>query len=207
VGQRGGRDQRAEDPKPGAAESAGEARARRAADAQTTLELLSGAGTLYSMFTLTRAGAAHKIAEAKGDKAAIAATEKNYRRGQVMQLDAATCALHAEPCGASAAQVADTNRYAAALVDRLALFNGVASVTMAFLPMIYQFVVNHAPDEAKDNFPPELLALGVLPPKLLLEKLEAQNAVKMARAQAGILAEKTAAESELEQMRADAAAA
>lgn len=201
----GGRQQRADTPKP-AAEAPGEARARRAADAQTTLELLSGAGTLYSMFKLTRAGAAFKLAEAKGDKAAAAKAEKGYRSGQVVQLDAATCALHAETCGASAAEVSESNRYAAALVDRLELFNGVASVTMAFLPMIYQFVVNHAPAEAKDNFPPELLTLGVLPPKLLLEKLEAQNKVKMARAQAAILAEKTAAETELEEMRAAAAA-
>jgi hypothetical protein len=207
--QPGARVQRQADPKPaasGAAESAEDARARRAADATATLELLSGAGTLYAMFSLTRAGAAYKAAEAKGDKAAKERAETAYNRAQVMQLDAATCALHADPCGASAAQAAQTNRYAAALVDRLALFNGVASVTMAFLPMIYQFVANHAPTEAKDNFPPELMALGVLPPKLLLEKLEAQNAVKMANAQASILAEKEAALAELDALRESAAA-
>lgn len=199
--------------KPGAgkagasSETAEEARARRAADATATFELLSGAGTLWAMFSLTRAGAAFKAAEAKGDKAAVARAETAYDRAQVMQLDAATCALHADPCGASVAQAAQANAFAAALVDRLALFNGVASVGMAFLPMIYQFVANHAPAEAKDQFPPELMALGVLPPKLLLEKLQAQNAVKMANAQADILAEKTAAEAELEELRAQSAAA
>lgn len=209
-GKTGAREQKPDAGKGGAsgqAETADEARARRAADATATFELLSGAGTLWAMFSLTRAGAAFKAADAKGDKAAAARAETAYGRAQVMQLDAATCALHADPCGASVAQAAQANAFAAALVDRLALFNGVASVGMAFLPMIYQFVANHAPAEAKDQFPPELLALGVLPPKLLLEKLQAQNAVKMAHAQAEILAEKTAAEAELEELRAQSAAA
>lgn len=189
-----------------AGESADEARARRASDAQTTFELLSAGGTLWSMFSLTRAAAAHKLAQAKSDKAAIAKAEQAYGRAQVLQLDAATCALHAEPCGASVALAAQTNAFSAALVDRLAILNGAAAVGMAFLPMIYQFVANHAPAEAKDNFPPELMALGVLPPKLLLEKLEAQNAVKMANAQAEILAEKHAAEAQLEALRSQTAA-
>jgi hypothetical protein len=205
TGPQDGRQQHANEPKPGA-ESADDARARRAADATTTLELLSGIGTLYSMFALTRASAANKIAQAKGDKTAMAKTAAAYSRAQVLQLDAAACALHADTVGPSAAAAAQSNAFAAALVDRLALFNGVASVGMAVLPLVYQVVANHAPAEAKENFPPELLTLGVLPPNLLLEKLEAQNAVKMARAQAGILAEKTAAENELQAMR-DAAAA
>ena len=207
-GKTGAREQKPDAGKGGASsESADEARARRAADATTSLELLSGIGTLYSMFALTRASAAHKIAQAKADKAGIARAETAYGRAQVIQLDAAACALHAETVGPSAAQAAQANAFAAALVDRLALFNGVASVGMAVLPLVYQVIANHAPAEAKENFPPELLTLGVLPPKLLLEKLEAQNAVKMARAQAGILAEKTAAEAELEEMRAQSAAA
>jgi hypothetical protein len=210
-GKTGAREQKPDAGKGGGAsrqaETADEARVRRAADATTTFELISGAGTLWAMFTLTRADAAFKAAEAKGDKAAKARAETAYGRAQVLQLDAATCALHADPCGASVAQAAQVNGFSAALVDRLALFNGAASVGMAFLPMIYQFVANHAPAEAKDEFPPELLALGVLPPKLLLEKLQAQNAVKMAHAQAEILAEKTAAEAELEEMRAQSAAA
>jgi hypothetical protein len=210
TGSHGGRQQRPDAPRQGGgqgAEDAAAALARRASDATTSLELLSAIGTLYSMFSLTRAGAAHKLAQAKADKAAIAKAETAYGRAQVMQLDAAACALHAEGVGAGAAQAAQANAFAAALVDRLALFNGVASVGMAVLPLVYQVVANHAPNEAKDNFPPELLTLGVLPPKLLLEKLEAQNAVKMARAQSEILAEKTAAQAELEALRTAAAAA
>jgi len=49
--------------------------------------------------------------------------------------------------------------------------------------------------------PPQLLSLGVLPPSLLLEKLQAQNVAKMARAQAAILAEKQAAEADLAALR------
>jgi hypothetical protein len=44
----------------------------------------------------------------------------------------------------------------------------------------------------------------VLPPSLLLEKLQAQNAVKMARAQAAILAERNEAEAELAALRDEA---
>jgi hypothetical protein len=209
-GKTGAREQKPDAGKGGGAarqpETADDARARRSADATATLELLSGMGTLWSMFSLTRASAAFKAAQAKADKAAIAKAETAYARAQVMQLDAAACALHADGVGASAAQAAAANAMAAALIDRLALFNGVASVGMAVLPLVYQIVANHAPAEAKENFPPELMSLGVLPPKLLLEKLEAQTAVKMARAQAEILAEKTAAEAELEEMRAAAAA-
>jgi hypothetical protein len=189
-----------------AAEDAESARARRAADATTTLELIGAAGTLLSMFRLTSAAAANKAAQAKGDKAAMEKTAASYERAQVMQLDAAACVIHADGVGASAAQAAASNAMAAALVDRLALFNGVASVGMAVLPLVYQVVANHAPAEAKESFPPELMALGVLPPNLLLEKLEAQNAVKMANAQSAILAEKQEAENELERLRGAMAA-
>lgn len=188
------------------AEDAATAHIRRAADAQTTLELLSAAGTLYSMFSLTRSAAANAAAQAKGDKTAMAKTAASYQRAQVMQLDAAAFALHAEGVGESCAAAAGQNAMAAALVDRLALFNGVAGVGLAVLPLVYQLVANHAPAEAKENFPPELLSLGVLPPNLLLEKLQAQNAVKMARAQAEILAERQFAEAELEALREQAAA-
>lgn len=205
-----GRVQRPDSGKPAAArppaEDAEAARARRATDAQTTLELISAAGTIYSMLSLSRSSAAYKLAEAKADKAAMQRQANAYARAQVVQLDAAACALHAEGCGAGAAAAAASNAMAAALVDRLALFNGVASVGMAFLPLVYQVIANHAPKETRDNFPPELLTLGVLPPKLLLEKLEAQNAVKMAQMQANILAERQAAESELERLRGAAAA-
>jgi hypothetical protein len=189
----------------GTAEDPAAATARRAADAQTTLELLSAGGTLWSMFSLTRSQAAYKLADSKGDKAGMAKSEKAYARAQVTQLDAAAFALHAEGVGQSAAAAAGQNAMAAALVDRLALFNGVASVGLAVLPLVYQIVANHAPREVKDDFPAELLTLGVLPPNLLLEKLQAQSAVKMARAQTEILAEKQAAEAELEALREQAA--
>jgi hypothetical protein len=186
-------------------ESAEQARARRAADAQTTLELLSAAGTLWSMFRLTGSAAAYKLAESKANKPEMERARKVHERATVTQLDAAACALHAEAVGAGAAQAAQSNAFAAALVDRLALFNGVASVGMAVLPLVYQVVANHAPRETRDNFPPELMALGVLPPDLLLEKLQAQNAVKMAQAQSAILAERREAENELERLREAAA--
>lgn len=190
----------------GQGEDPGAAHARRAADATTTLELLSAAGTIWSMFSLTRAAAANKAAQAKADKPLIAKTAQAYERAQVMQLDAAACALHSEGVGASAAAAAASNAMAAALVDRLSLFNGVASVGMAVLPLVYQIVANHAPRETKEAFPPELMALGVLPPDLLLEKLNAQNAVKMARAHAEILAERVQAEQQLADLREQAAA-
>jgi hypothetical protein len=194
--------------KPGAsaaAEAPEQARARRAAEAQSTLELGSAIGTIWAMFSLSRSGHAYKTAEARGDQAAMRRSTISYERAQVIQLDAAACAIHAEACGASAAEAATHNTMAAALVDRLSLFNGIASVGIAFLPLVYQIIANHAPAEAKDEFPPELLTLGVLPPKLLLEKLAADNAVKMARAQSAILADKIAAEAELERLRAQAA--
>ena len=119
----------------------------------------------------------------------------------VLQLDGATFAIHAEAVGPSLAQMAESNRIVAAMVDRLSLFNGVAGVGIALMPMVYQLVANHAPKETRDNMPPQLLSLGVLPPTLLLEKLQAQNAVKMAKAQAAILREKQAAEAELAALR------
>lgn len=213
-GKTGPRDARTEKPaaasKPappsGRGEDAEGARARRAADAQTSLELLSAIGTIYSMLSLSRSAAAYKIADAKADKPGKERQTRIYQRAQVIQLDAAACALHAEGVGTGAAQAAASNAMAAALVDRLALFNGVASVGMAFLPLVYQVIANHAPKETRDNFPPELLTLGVLPPNLLMEKLEAQNAVKMAKAQAAILEEKQAAELELDRLRGTEAA-
>jgi hypothetical protein len=124
----------------------------------------------------------------------------------VLQLDSAACAIHAEPVGVSLAELAEQNQWAAVIVDRLGLMNGVASVGLAMLPLAYQLMANHAPQHARDNLPPELMQLGVLPPKLLMEKLAAQNAVKMARAQTAILAEKVEAEAELAALRGQAAA-
>jgi hypothetical protein len=188
------------------AEDAATARGRRAADAQATLELLSAGGTLWAMFALTRSGAAWQKAQAKNDKALTEKYAAAYARAQVTQLDAAAFALHAEGVGESAAAAAAANAMAAALVDHLALVNGIASVGIAVLPLAYQLIANHSPAEVKDDFPPELLSLGVLPPKLLLEKLQAANAVKMARAQSAILAEKQEAEAELERLRGQTAA-
>ena len=180
--------------------------ARRAGDAQDTLELLSAAGSLYSMISGARARAAFEKARAAGSdplmKKAAAAVDK----ATVLQLDSAAFAIHAEGAAAAVATAAARNTMAAALVDRLALFNGVAGVGLAVLPLVYQVMANHAPREVRENLPPELLQLGVLPPDLLLEKLQAQNAVKMARAQAEILAEKQAAEAELAALREGQAA-
>jgi hypothetical protein len=194
-------------PQPGAsALDPAAVRARRAQDATDTLELLSAAGSLYAMISGARNRAAFEKARAAGNKPLQDKAAAAIERTAVIQLDAAACALHAETAGPAIADVAGRNAFTAALVDRLALFNGVASVGIAVLPLVYQVIANHAPREVRDHLPPELLQLGVLPPALLLEKLQAQNAVKMARAQAEILAEKNAAEAELAGLRDQAAA-
>jgi hypothetical protein len=182
-----------------------EVTARRAGDATTTLELLSAGGTLLAMVRTAKAQAAYQKADAAGDKAATKKAQGAHGRAQVLQLDAAAFALHADSVGPAVAEAASHNAMAAALVDRLSLFNGVASVGLAVMPLIYQVIANHAPAEVHDDFPPALLSLGVLPPPLLLEKLQAQNAVKMARAQAEILAERNEAEEQLAALREQAA--
>jgi hypothetical protein len=189
-------------PQPPAA-AAGDVRARRAEDATTTFELLSAGASLLALLGSSRAIATHAAAEKKGDKAKMDAAAGLQERCLVLQLDAAAFAIHADAMGPSIALMADKNRLVAAMADRLALFNGVAGVGIAVMPLIYQLTANHAPKEARDNMPPQLLQLGVLPPGLLMEKLEAQNAVKMARAQSAILAEKQAAEAELAALRGE----
>jgi hypothetical protein len=205
------REQKPGDTKPGTGTPAAvpdpeTLRGRRAEDATQTLQLLSAGGTLFAMITGARAQTAmRKATEAgskEGQKKAAAATE----RSTVLQLDAAACALHADDVGPALADVAGHNPVAAALVDRLSLFNGAAAVGIAIMPLIYQVVANHAPKEVRDDLPPELMTLGVLPPDMLLEKLKAQNAVKMARAQSAVLAERQAAEDELQRLRDEMAA-
>lgn len=183
------------------AASGGAVKVRRAEDATTTFELLSAGASLLAMLGSSRAVANHAAAEAAGNQPKMKAAVNLADRCQTLQLDAAACAIHAEALGPSLAEMAEKNRLIAALVDRLALFNGVASVGIAVMPLLYQITANHAPPEARDNLPPQLLQLGVLPPSLLMEKLEAQNAVKLARAQSAILAEKQAAEAELASLR------
>jgi hypothetical protein len=184
---------------------AAEVKARRAEDAQTTLELLGAGLSLFAMLGSARSQARYEAARVKGDQALMKAAGEAVERSTVLQLDAAACSLNAEAVGPSLAEMAEKNSWTAALVDRLGLFNGVASVGMAVLPLVYQITANHAPREARDNLPPELMQLGVLPPSLLMEKLAAQNAVKMARMQSAILAEKQQAESELAALRGDQA--
>jgi len=183
-----------------------EVRARRAGDAQTTLELLSAGASLIAMMKSGKARVAHEAARVAGNQNLMKAAALSNEKATVLQLDAAAAAIHAEPVGASLADLAERNSWAAIIVDRLSLVNGVASVGMAVLPLVYQVIANHAPAEARDNLPPELMQLGVLPPSLLMEKLAAQNAVKMARAQTMILAERKEAEAELEQLREQVAA-
>ena len=184
----------------------GEIKIRRASDAQTTLELLGAGLSLMAMVGAAKATAQYQAAQlAKNENQAKAAQVK-HETATVRQLDAAACSLNAEPVGASLAELSEQNHWAAMIVDRLSLVNGVASVGMAVLPLVYQITANHAPAQARDNLPPELMTLGVLPPGLLMEKLAAQNAVKMARAQSAILAERAEAEAELAQLRESVAA-
>jgi hypothetical protein len=189
-----------------APESDAEIKVRRAADAQTTLELMSAGGSLLSMVMSARAQARGTAAQRAGNQKALQAATQAHERATVLQLDSAACALHAETVGPSLAELSAQNQWAAAIVDRLAIINGVASVGMAVLPLVYQITANHAPAEARDNLPPELMTLGVLPPALLMEKLAAQNAVKMARMQSAILAERNEAEAELARLQQQAAA-
>ena len=181
-------------------------RARRAGDAQTTLELFSAGASLLAMIRSAKARASYEAARLAEKPQLMKAATVSHEKATIIQLDAAAAAIHAEPVGASLAELADRNSWAAVIVDRLSLVNGVASVGMALLPLVYQLTANHAPPEARDNLPPELMQLGVLPPSLLMEKLAAQNAVKMARAQSMILAERAEAEAELAQLREQVAA-
>lgn len=141
-----------------------------------------------------------RFANAKDEKQKAAA-KKQLARCEVMQLDAMAFAIHADDTGEALADMADQNQYVAALVDRLDLFNGVAGVATSVLPLVYQLVANHAPAEARDDMPPELMQMGVLPPNLLLEKFKAQSAAKQARIHAEILREQQAAEKELEKLQ------
>ncbi len=192
-------------PKPKTALDPAELSARRAADATTTLELLAAGGSLLAMIGSARAQAAFTKAKATGNEARQKLAVIASGKAEVMQLDAAACAIHADTVGPAVAGIAASNPLAAALVDRLSLFNGVASVGIAVMPLVYQVIANHAPAEVRDDMPPGLLALGVMPPNMLLEKLQAQNAVKMANAQAEILAEKHEAEARLAELRDEAA--
>jgi hypothetical protein len=167
----------------------------RAQEVTTTFELLGAGLTLWSMMKGSQARGAYE--RAGDDKAKKNAAAKAVNSAQVMQLDAAALQIHAEGSGAAVAGIADQNEFVAALVDRLKFLNGVGGVAVSLLPLVYQVMANHAPPEARDNMPPELMSLGVLPPKMLLEKLEAQNKAKMARMQAEILREQKQAEDEL----------
>ena len=167
---------------------------KRAEAATGTFEILSAGLTVWSM--MSGAKARQQFTAAKDEKQKQAA-QKKLSAAKTMSLDAAALAIHADSSGAALAEMADQNSYVAALVDRLELFNGVAGVATSLLPLVYQLMANHAPEDARDNMPPELMQMGVLPPKMLMEKLEAQNSAKMARVQAEILREKLSAEREL----------
>lgn len=167
---------------------------KRAENAQTTLELISAGATMLAMFGGARAATQFQNAKTEKEQAAA---QKRGRKAQVMQLDAAAFALHAEGVGQGLAGIAKQNAFVGALVDRLEMVNGVGGVFVSVLPLVYQVMANHAAVENENAFPPELEALGVLPPQLLLEKLQAQNAVKHAKLHAQILRERQEAEAEV----------
>ena len=121
--------------------------------------------SLLAMLGSSRAVAQYTAAQAKNDEKRMNAAASMQDRCLVLQLDGAACAIHAESVGPSMAEMAESNKLVAAMVDRLALFNGVASVGIAMMPLVYQVVANHAPKETRDNMPPQLLSLGVLPPQ------------------------------------------
>lgn len=175
---------------------------KRAEAATTTLDLMSAGLTLWSMMSGARA---KQVYDKATDPRIKAKAEKAYNKAQVMQLDAAALSIHSEGTGLAVAEAAGQNQFVGALVDRLELVNGVGSVAISVLPLVYQLMANHAPAEARDNMPPELMQMGVLPPKMLMEKLEAQNAAKRARLQAAILREQKTAEDELRKLQEEVA--
>lgn len=170
----------------------------QAAEVTSTLEIVGAGLTVMSMMRGARARQAFEGAKTDIDRKKAAQAVNSC---QVMQLDAAALQIHAEGTGVAIATVAQENAFVAALVDRLKLVNGVGSVAISVLPLVYQLMANHAPAQARDNMPPELMQIGVLPPNMLLEKLEAQNKAKMALAQAQILRERQKAERELQSVQ------
>jgi hypothetical protein len=143
--------------------------------------------------------------ETATDEKIKAKAAKSFNSSQTMQLDAAALQIHAENTGMAVAQAASQNSLVASLVDRLEMLNGVGAVAVSALPLVYQIMANHAPSEARENMPPELMQLGVLPPNMLLEKLKSQNEAKMARMQAEILREQKAAQDELRDLQEELA--
>lgn|SRR5487761_74381 len=162
------------------------------------LGIVSAGLTVFSMIVGAKAQQAYELAENEEDQKK---NKKKFDKSQTMQLDAAAVAIHAEGVAAGVAEIADKNDFIGALVGHLETVNGVAGIGVAVLPLVYQLMANHAPPEARDNMPPQLMQLGVLPPQILMEKLKAQNSTKMAKVQADILREQKQAEQETAKLR------
>lgn len=179
----------------------------READAENVsdfLNIIAAGASLFAMMSGAGAKSAHEKATTVEDKNKAA---KKYNASLTMQLDAAALTIHAEDVGAGIAEIAHTNDFIGTAVSHLESINGIGGVAVSVLPLVYQIVANHAPAEVRDDLPPELMQMGVLPPNMLMERLQAKNAAKMARVQAVILREKQEAEAEVERLREEMDAA
>jgi hypothetical protein len=93
---------------------------------------------------------------------------------EVLSLDAGAIALHATDTATSVAKMAEVTPFIGTVLDLLAFINPIAGAATAALPMILQILCNHRmPADAE--VPPQLAAMGVLPPSLLKMKVRGRD--------------------------------
>lgn len=153
-----------------------------------------------------RAKEAIEALETVGLAAGVAAT---LTGNQTLQLDAMAVGIHAESTGNGLAEFAERNTFVAALLDRASVVTGAAGLLMGAMPLLYQVLANHAPKTKKDpatgeivanELPPQLMAMGVLPPDMLFKRYQANVALKVAKMQERMAAETRAAEDEAQRL-------
>jgi hypothetical protein len=98
---------------------------------------------------------------------------------EVLSLDAGAIALHAEGTAQSIAKMAEVTPFVGVVLDLLGFLNPIAAAGTAALPLILQLFANHRMAEDQE-LPPQLAAMGVLPPKLLKMKVRAEQEKAMA---------------------------
>lgn len=173
--------QRPVSPKPAPLQSPDDRKARRAKEAIEALETI-------------------------GLAAGVAAT---LTGNQTLQLDAMALGIHAESTGMGAAEFAERNTFVTMLLDRASAVTGAFGLLAGAMPLLYQVVANHAPKTKKDpatgeivpnELPPQLMAMGVLPPEMLFKKYQANVALKVARMQERMASEIRQAEDEVQRL-------
>jgi hypothetical protein len=98
---------------------------------------------------------------------------------EVLSLDAGAIALHAEGTAQSVAKMAEVTPFVGVVLDLLGWLNPIAAAGTAALPLILQILANHRLADDQE-LPPQLAAMGVLPPKLLKMKVHAEQEKAMA---------------------------